>query len=83
MKDLFAGLIGFILVALLVIAVSLGVWWLLWHLWLFVVPAVWPTGPANLIRPGYWLFAGLWTLVSLVLKRTASRSREYRTKPSY
>lgn len=48
-------------------AIVLGAWWLLWSLWTFVVPQVYPTGPEGLIRPSYWLFAGMWVLLGLVV----------------
>lgn len=48
------------------VTLAMGVWWLLWSLWTFVLPQVWPTGPEGLIRPGYWLFAGMWTLFVLI-----------------
>lgn len=53
-------------------AILMFLWWLLWLLWCFVLPQVYPTGPEGLIRPSYWLFAGMWSLfvlVVLVIKR--------------
>jgi len=46
-------------------AAILGVWWLLWHLWLYVLPQLWPTGPVGFVHPGYWLFCAAWTLFCL------------------
>ncbi len=45
---------------------------LVWLLWCFVLPQVYPTGPEGFIRPGYWLFAGmgvLFALITWVIKR--------------
>lgn len=56
----------YLLMGLFAAALVMGVWWLLWSLWTWVMPQAWPTGPAGLINPGYWLFAGLWTLLVLV-----------------
>jgi len=47
-------------------ALVLGVYWLLWALWCWVMPQLWPTGPANLIQPNFWLFVAAWCLMSLV-----------------
>ena len=44
----------------------LGVYWLIWLLWCWVLPQVWPTGPQGLVQPGFWLFAGAWFLLTLV-----------------
>lgn len=46
----------------------LGIWWLFWHLWAFVMPQVWPAGPSALIHPGYWLFCAEWTLFVLLCR---------------
>ena len=56
----------YLLMGLFAAALVMGVWWLLWSLWTWVMPQAWPTGPEGFIRPGYWLFAGMWTLLVLV-----------------
>ena len=56
----------FLLVVAFVVACVLGIDWLLWKLWLFVVPALWASGPANLVHPGFWLFAAMWLLAGLL-----------------
>lgn len=43
-----------------------GIGLLLWLLWTWVFPQIWPTGPTALISPGYWLFMGMWFLASVV-----------------
>lgn len=48
------------------IGIVLGAWWLIWYLWLIVVPAIWPTGPEILIHPSYWGFVGGWILMVLI-----------------
>lgn len=60
--------LGLLILIAGLLALVTGVWWLLWLLWCFVLPQVWPTGPEGLIRPGYWLFAGMWTLFVLVVR---------------
>lgn len=49
-----------------VVLAALGCYWLMWKLWLFVVPAIWPDGPVNFVHPGYWLFTGAWFLICLL-----------------
>jgi hypothetical protein len=58
----------------IVVPLVLGAWWLIWKLWLFVLPAIWATGPENLINPSYWLFVGMLVLVSLVGNALFGRS---------
>lgn len=53
-----------VLIVCAVVGFVLGFWWLLWCLWTWVLPQIWPTGPEALIRPGYWLFAGVWFLLA-------------------
>ena len=62
LEKIFAGA----LVVLMVVAVALGVYWLLWLLWCWVMPQLWAGGPQNLISPSYWLFAAAWFLMTLV-----------------
>lgn len=70
MKQSTAELLGKLFASLCVVAgavaLVLGFWWMVWLLWCFVLPQVYPTGPEGFIRPGYWLFAGMWTLLVLV-----------------
>ena len=57
-------LIAFLGACLFVVPIALGVFWLIWHLWLFVLPAIWADGPPNFIHPGYWLFVAMWALIA-------------------
>lgn len=61
-----------------IIGVALGGFWLVWLLWCFVLPQLWGNGPAALIRPGYWLFIGMWFLLGLVGRALfgSSKSKE-------
>jgi hypothetical protein len=62
------------LIALAGLAVfALGIYWLFWMLWCWVLPQLWPTGPANIIAPGYWLFAGAFFLLSIIGKAMLGR----------
>lgn len=47
-----AVLFGIALVVGIWFAIFSGVWWL----WCWALPQLWPTGPENLINPGFWLF---------------------------
>ena len=61
-KEKCAWVIGCVIV-LLIFALA---WWGVWSLYSWVAPQLWPTGPENLIRPGFFLFGGAWTLVGLL-----------------
>lgn len=59
---LFLWLIGMIFIACIV----LGVEWLFWTLWCWVLPQLWPTGPAQVLAPGFWLFVGALLILGIV-----------------
>ncbi|WP_321951909.1 hypothetical protein [Paraburkholderia bannensis] len=61
---LFAISIGAIGMFAIGVAAILGIDWLFWKAWIWVLPQVYPTGPAALIRPGFWLFLVGFILVS-------------------
>ena len=58
--------IVFLMIAMIV-AISAAVTSVLWLLYLWVVPQIWPNGPANLIRPSFYLFWGAMFLLNVVL----------------
>lgn len=63
----FAG--GLLVTALAVVtylSIILGVFWLIWSLWCFVVPALFPSMAPQFANPSYWLFVAAWILVGLV-----------------
>lgn len=64
MEKLIAGL----LVVLVVVCIALGIYWAIWELWCWILPIFWVAGPTAIIRPDFWPFAGMWSLVSLVGK---------------
>ena len=66
MKNWKANMLAITVGVISVILFVLGIWWLLWKLWLFVVPQFWPAGPEALIHPDYWLFAAGWVLFGLI-----------------
>lgn len=68
--------IEFIFVAVFVSAIVLGIFWLMWSLWCWVLPQVWVGGPENIVAPGYWLFAACWCLASWIGKAIFGRSSE-------
>lgn len=69
-----AKLIAILLCIPLVGALMLGIYWLIWKLWCWVLPQLWTDGPANLISPNFWLFAGMWFLLMLVIGAFRSKS---------
>ena len=56
----------FLLAVGFVIGIILGVLWVIWSLWCYVLPALWPTGPAALVHPSYWFFAAMWLLAGFI-----------------
>ena len=55
-------LIGGICILLLV----LGIYWLIWQLWIYVLGEFWPHGPVTIISPDYWAFVGCIFLLNIV-----------------
>lgn len=70
MAKFLGAITGLVLVALLIVGIN----WCVWKLWLFVVPALWPTGPEQLVHPGFWLFFATWTLLSWLGSAVFGRS---------
>ena len=64
------------LLALVLVPLVMGIWWLFWSLYTWVMPQVWPTGPAALIEPGYWLFVGMWVLLAAIGSMFRSKAKE-------
>lgn len=54
-----------VMIAIVVIIIAL-VALPIWALWCWVLPQLWPTGPAALIQPSYWLFVGALILFRLM-----------------
>lgn len=57
----------------LVGALVLGIDWGLWKLWLWVLPQLYPTGPVNVVQPGFWLFVGATTLLGFAFRLIRGR----------
>jgi hypothetical protein len=66
--DELAKVIVGVIVVTMIIGVTLGMIFLLWLLWTWVMPQLWQTGPGNFIKPNYWLFTGAWILFGTLLK---------------
>jgi hypothetical protein len=71
MEKLIAG-VGIVAV---VAAFWVGIMWLIWSLWCWVLPQVYEGGPHNLIAPGFWLFAACWTLAGMVGRSIFGRGK--------
>lgn len=48
------------------LCIVLGVYYLIWLLWLYIVPAVWAGAPTELANIGYWTFVGTIVLVQII-----------------
>lgn len=61
-------IIGSVLAIAVAVGVIMGVIALIWGLWCWVVPVIFPAAPAALKAPGYWLFLGAWVLLGAVAR---------------
>lgn len=52
--------------------IALGIEWLIWKLWLYVIPNLFPSASENLKNPSFWLFVGGWTLMCMILRQLKS-----------
>jgi hypothetical protein len=68
-------LLHWVVAAFILAVFLLGIWWLLWTLWTYVLPQIWPTGPEGIIRPGYWLFVAGWVLLGFIGRRIFGRKQ--------
>lgn len=50
----------------LALAIGLAFTWAVWLLWCWVLPQAWPSGPASVIAPSFWVFAAVWFILGLV-----------------
>ncbi len=50
------------------ITVSLGIDWVLWHLWMLVVPYFFPNASEHWQRPEFWMFVFAVALVGFIGK---------------
>jgi hypothetical protein len=60
------GILIFVSAAALIIALVLGIYWLAWSAWCYVLPYFWASGPQNIIRPDFWMFVIAALLLSWV-----------------
>jgi hypothetical protein len=55
---------------------AMGIQWLLWCLYCWVMPQVWASGPQNIIAPSFWLFWAMTFLLSIFGKLLFKSSKE-------
>lgn len=64
-------------VALAVVAgVVIGFVDVLWIAWCDLLPALWPTGPEQIIKPDFWPFLCAWVVLAYLAHYLAPRSPE-------
>lgn len=65
-----------IAIALAVIAigmlVGLGVVCVIWHAYMFVAGYFFPTAPANILHPNFWVFYVTWVVGMFILRQIGS-----------
>ncbi len=68
--------LGFLIAAVFIVGILLGIDWLLWTAWCWALPQIYPTGPEGFIRPGFWLFVVCALLVSWIGRMVFGRSKD-------
>lgn len=56
----------FLLLITLGVSVFLGMVWVLWGLFKFVVVALWVDAPIEIAQMSYWVFLALWILLAVI-----------------
>jgi len=56
----------FLITAIVFCTVLFGGLYLIWILYSWVMPQIYPSGPVNIITPSYWLFIGMWFLIAFI-----------------
>ena len=59
-----------------IIVILAGLYGAVWWLWCAVLGYFWPSGPAQIIHPDFWMFVGAWILLSLVFKTSITVNKE-------
>lgn len=54
----------------LVIGLMLATYWIMWTIWLFIIPAVFTTAPEIVKYPSFWQFSGACLLIVWVRNLT-------------
>jgi hypothetical protein len=49
-------LIAILFLLAIAAGVALGIYWLIWTAWCYVLPYFWAAGPENFIKPDFWMF---------------------------
>jgi hypothetical protein len=62
-----------LLCVIFIVPVVLGVYWLIWQFYMWVIAGLWPTAPIAVREPGYWYFVGALLLIFWVTGRFGKR----------
>jgi hypothetical protein len=60
----------FLLCVVIVIPAILACYWVTWKIYLFVIQALWPTGPYTITHVEFWVFVGVSFLLQLLFARS-------------
>ncbi len=64
--------LGLLLVVLLfaaaVVGTALGLWWIMWQIWMYVVPVIAATSPLGFQKPDFGIFIGCFLIAAWVRK---------------
>lgn len=67
-------LIKFFVLLVFAVAVTLGLYWLMWIIWTWTLPQLWQDGPEQFINPGYWLFSATLFLLGVIGRAVIGKS---------
>lgn len=51
---------------IIAVLIAFGLYWLIWQLWMFVVPAICTSCAENVTTPDYWVFVGGLVLINII-----------------
>jgi hypothetical protein len=60
---------AFLIVFVGIAAILLGLWWVMWKIWMAVISYFWISAPENIARPGYWYFVGALMIIGFIGKQ--------------
>lgn len=61
-----SSILAFLIAVPFVAGIVLGVYWLIWKLWIYLADSFFPGSTSPFAHPSFWAFAALWFFVMLV-----------------
>lgn len=79
-NSLAAGVIVVALIFIIYSAIILGSTYLIWLLWCWVMPQLFPLASLAIVTPPFWTFFGAWVLVGFIRNKIFGSKHEESTK---